>query len=222
MSADELKLAHPDDVYKDDDGQFFADLERASYNLRRKYLRLKKNAQDERAVFETVFSGLKEAVVTVDPDLRIISFNTAFMEQFKWAPQSINANYHLHDVIREPEVLDLFRKTFQEHNKLQKDLGKFHLFVSLLPSVEDYENWALGVFYDMSEIQKTEKIRVDFVANASHELRTPLTVIRGYADLLSSKIAKEKQEYIEFIKPIVESSHNMTLLLDDLLNLSKL
>ena len=86
MRADELKLDRPDDAYEDDDGHFFADLERASYTLRRKYLRLKKNAFDERAVFETIFSGLTEAVVTVDRHLRIISFNTAFMQQFKWAP----------------------------------------------------------------------------------------------------------------------------------------
>lgn len=69
MRADELKLDRPDDAYEDDDGHFFSDLERASYTLRRKYLRLKKNSSDERAVFETIFSGLTEAVVTVDPDL---------------------------------------------------------------------------------------------------------------------------------------------------------
>lgn len=222
MRADELKLDRPDDAYEDDDGHFFADLERASFTLRRKYLRLKKNASDERAVFETIFSGLTEAVVTVNPDLRIISFNSAFMQQFKWAPASSTANYFLQDVIREPEILDTFKQVFAGEKPEKKNVGEFQLFASLLPSVEDHKTWALGVFYDMSEIQKTEKIRVDFVANASHELRTPLTVIRGYADLLNSNLQKENSALSELARPIVESSHHMTLLLNDLLNLSRL
>jgi two-component system, OmpR family, phosphate regulon sensor histidine kinase PhoR len=222
MKADELKLDRPADVFQDDDGHFFSDLERASYTLRRKYLRLKKNTADERAVFETIFSGLNEAVVTIDPDLRIISFNTAFMKQFKWAPASSTANYFLQDVIREPEILETFKQVFSSANADTKNVGEYQLFASLLPSVEDHKTWALGVFYDMSEIQKTEKIRVDFVANASHELRTPLTVIRGYADLLNTNLQKENSPLTELSKPIVESAHNMTLLLNDLLNLSRL
>ncbi|AZZ35949.1 hypothetical protein CIK05_03790 [Bdellovibrio sp. qaytius] len=222
MRADELKLDRPDDAYEDDDGHFFSDLERASFTLRRKYLRLKKNAFDERAVFETIFSGLTEAVVTIDRHLRIISFNSAFMQQFKWAPANSHSSYYLQDVIREPEILEAFKKVFAGSEAERKTIGDFQLFASLLPSVEDHKTWALGVFYDLSEIQKTEKIRVDFVANASHELRTPLTVIRGYADLLNSNLQKDSSSLVELSKPIVESAHNMTLLLNDLLNLSRL
>lgn len=222
MRADELKLDRPDDVYEDDDGHFFSDLERASYTLRRKYLRLKKNASDERAVFETIFSGLTEAVVTVDRHLRIISFNSAFMQQFKWAPANSTSSYYLQDVIREPEILEAFKKVFDSSEVERKTIGEHHIFVSPLPSVEDHKTWALGVFYDISEIQKTEKIRVDFVANASHELRTPLTVIRGYADLLNANLQKENSSHTELSKPIVESAHHLTLLLNDLLNLSRL
>lgn len=222
MKADELKLDSPDDAYDDDDGHFFSDLERASYTLRRKYLRLKKNSSDERAVFETIFSGLTEAVVTIDRHLRIISFNAAFMQQFKWAPANVNTSYYLQDVIREPEILEAFKKVFAGGEAERKNIGEYQLFASILPSVEDHKTWALGVFYDMSEIQKTEKIRVDFVANASHELRTPLTVIRGYADLLNANLQKEASGYAELSRPIVESAHHMTLLLNDLLNLSRL
>ena len=222
MRADELKLDHPDQLFEDEDGQFFADLERASYNLRRKYLRLKKNTQDERAVHETMFSGLKEAVVTVDPDLHIISFNSAFMQMFGWAPVSTAQASVLQDVVRDPEVLKVFKESFTSRKKMNLDFGSYQLFVTVLPQVEDYDQWALGVFYDMSEIQKTEKIRVDFVANASHELRTPLTVIRGYSELLHNKLAKENSNLVELTKPVVESAHHMTMLLDDLLNLSKL
>ena len=224
MKADEEKLARPDDVFNSE-SDLFSDLERASYTLRRKYLRLKKNSQDEKSVFETVFSGLEEAIVTVDPQLKIISFNSAFMKMFNWSPDPqlvLGQHYYLHDVVRAPEVLENFKKTFNHQETLKNEYKGYRLFISLLPTVEDHEKWALGVFYDLSEIQKTEKIRVDFVANASHELRTPLTVIRGYTDLLHSQLTTDQSDYLKLVKPILESSHNMTLLLDDLLNLSKL
>lgn len=222
MRADMQMLESAGHLFEDQDGQFFADLERASSHLRRKYLRLKKNVQDERAAHETMFSGLKEAVVTVDPDLHIVSFNSAFMQMFSWAPLSTSQTSVLQDVVRDPEVLKVFKESFSSKQKMNLDFGSYQLFVTVLPQVEDYDQWALGVFYDMSEIQKTEKIRVDFVANASHELRTPLTVIRGYSELLHNKLAKENSTLIELTKPIVESAHHMTMLLDDLLNLSKL
>ena len=52
----------------------FADLERAALSLRKKYLRLKRQSLEERKGYESVFSGLKEAIVTVDQNLRIISY----------------------------------------------------------------------------------------------------------------------------------------------------
>lgn len=228
MKSDEAKLSQPGDLYTDDDGHFFSDLERASLNLRRKYLRLKKNSADERAVYETIFSGLREAVVTFDADLKIISFNTAFMQQFQWAPLSIQSsivdkNFFLHEVIRDPEVLDLFKLVFKKPILERQNKGNSQLFVTLLPAVEDHKIWALAVFYDMTEIQKAEKMRVDFVANASHELRTPLTVIRGYADLLNTQLQKtQNQSLLDLSKPILENAHHMTLLVNDLLNLSRL
>ncbi len=221
MRADEVALDKPADAYESSD-DFFSDLERASSSLRRKYLRLKKNSNDERKAYETVFSGLKEGIVTVDQNLKIISFNTRFMQLFGWSENISGQNTYLQDIIRQPEIIESFKKIFIDQKIIKSSSEQMEIFISPLPSLDENQKWVMGVFYDLSETQKMDQIRVDFVANASHELRTPLTVIKGYSDLLLQKMKSEKNENLQMIEPIVESTQSMTLLLDDLLNLSKL
>ncbi len=224
MRADEIALDKPADAYESSD-DFFSDLERASASLRRKYLRLKKNSNDERKAYETVFSGLKEGIVTVDQNLKIISFNTRFMQLFQWS-ENISAqkvsNIYLQDIIRQPEVIESFKKIFSDQKIIKSESEHLEIFISPLPSLDENQKWAMGVFYDHSEALKIDQIRIDFVANASHELRTPLTVMKGYSDLLLEKIKSTNPDLKNLVGPIVESTQNMALLLDDLLNLSKL
>lgn len=224
MRADEIALDKPFDAYESSD-DFFSDLERASASLRRKYLRLKKNSKDEQKAYETVFSGLKEGIVTVDQNLKIISFNTRFMQLFNWSEnlstQKMTTIY-LQDIIRQPEVIESFKKIFIDQEVIKTESDRMEIFISPLPVLDENQKWAMGVFYDLSEAKKIDQIRVDFVANASHELRTPLTVIKGYSDLLLQKMKSENSTQIALVEPIVESTQSMTLLLDDLLNLSKL
>lgn len=221
MKSEDIESTKIGNIYAQSD-EDFADLERAAMSLRKKYLRLRRQSQEERRGYETVFSGLKEAIVTVDQDLRIISFNSCFMNFFKWAPVKEHANYFLHDVIRDPQIIKTFKKTFLQKSIQKNEIDMYQLFVTPLPSRIENESWCLGVFYDLSEIRKTEKIRIDFVANASHEMRTPLTVLKGYSEILSKKL-KEKnlqQEY-DLLQPVLQSSDQMSDLMDELLNLSK-
>ena len=223
MKAEEADFAEINNVFDRPD-EDFADLERAAMGLRKKYLRLKRQSAEERTGYETVFSGLKEAIVTVDQNLKIISFNASFLSYFKWVPLKNQANYFLHDVVRDPSIIATFKKTFQNNSSQKNESEELQLFVTPLPSRLENQTWCLGVFYDLSEIRRTEKMKVDFVANASHELRTPLTVIKGYSDLLLKKIngPQPNPELIELVKPIVASSESMSELVEDLLSLSKL
>lgn len=222
MKAEESDFAKINHVLDRAD-EDFADLERAALGLRKKYLRLKKQSLEERTGYETVFSGLKEAIVTVDQNLKIISFNSAFLTHFRWAPLENQTTYFLQDVIRDPGIIKTFKSTLEKAMAQRIEGDELQLFVTPLPSRIENQTWCLGVFYDLSELRKNEKIRIDFVANASHELRTPLTVIKGYSDLLLKKInAEKKTEWLELVLPLVQSSESMTELMDDLLSLSKL
>lgn len=71
------------------------------------------------------------------------------------------------------------------------------------------------------ELQNTEILRSDFVANVSHEFKTPLTAIEGYAMLLQREnIPKEKRE--EYLKKIIGNARNLSVLTGNILRLSKL
>lgn len=203
----------------------FADLERAALSLRRKYLRLRNQFHEERKGYETVFSGLKEGIVTVDHNLKIISFNDSFMNFFSWMPDKIQPNTYLQDIIREPQVITTFKNTFDSAKINKTEVDQFQLFVTPLPSRNENERWSMGVFYDLSEIKKTEKIRIDFVANASHEMRTPLTVIKGYSELIKQKVehgTSDGNELLELLNPVLQSADQMSDLMNRLLNLSRL
>lgn len=221
MKAEDIDNLHIGNIFSQVD-EDFSDLERAALSLRKKYLRLRRHSQEERKGYETVFSGLKEGIVTVDQNLRIISFNPAFMHFFNWAPVKEQPNYFLQDVIRDPQIISTFKNTFERSDIHKSEVDRFQLFVTPLPSRIESEKWCLGVFYDLSELRKTEKIRIDFVANASHEMRTPVTVIKGYADLLKQSLeATQSQSQLELLGPILQSTDQLSDLMDELLNLSK-
>lgn len=221
MKAEDIDNLQIGNIFSQTD-EDFSDLERAALSLRKKYLRLRRQSQEERKGYETVFSGLKEGIVTVDQNLRIISFNSSFMNFFNWAPLKEQPNYFLQDVIRDPQIISTFKNTFENSQIHKNEVDLFQLFVTPLPSRNENESWCLGVFYDLSEIRKTEKIRIDFVANASHEMRTPLTVIKGYSELLKQKLEiSNSQEQMDLLKPILQSTDQLSDLMDELLNLSK-
>lgn len=74
----------------------------------------------------------------------------------------------------------------------------------------------------MAEIEKTERLRRDFVANVSHELRTPLTVMRGYTGVLLDGIADTPAQATTYLRIIQEETIRLERLVKDLLDLSRL
>jgi two-component system phosphate regulon sensor histidine kinase PhoR len=74
---------------------------------------------------------------------------------------------------------------------------------------------------DLSERRRTEKIRVDFVANASHELRTPLASLVGFIETLQGPARDDPAARERFLKIMHDQGTRMSRLVDDLLSLSR-
>ncbi|XKH50876.1 PAS domain S-box protein [Chryseomicrobium palamuruense] len=92
------------------------------------------------------------------------------------------------------------------------------------PVIGEYGKW-LGmviVIHDITELKHLEKVRQDFVANVSHELKTPVTSIKGFTETLLYGAYQKEETLLEFLEIIKLESDRLQLLIDDLLDLSKM
>jgi two-component system, OmpR family, phosphate regulon sensor histidine kinase PhoR len=80
---------------------------------------------------------------------------------------------------------------------------------------------AVAVLRDLTETERVEKTRRDFIANVSHELRTPLTSIQGYAETLLDSTPENGAPTREFLEIIRKNSGRMSRLTEDLLTLAR-
>lgn len=76
--------------------------------------------------------------------------------------------------------------------------------------------------YTRSELGKTEELRRDLMANVSHDLKTPLTMIKAYAEMGMDLHSNNKKKREEDLKIITSEVDRLTLLVNDILDLSKI
>ena len=81
---------------------------------------------------------------------------------------------------------------------------------------------ATGFFRDVTDEQKLEKTRRDYVANISHELRTPLQTLRGLIEPLADGMVKNEEDKLRYYNIILNETLRLSRLIDDMLELSKL
>lgn len=73
-----------------------------------------------------------------------------------------------------------------------------------------------------SEISKTENLRKDLMANVSHDLKTPLTMIKAYAEMIRDLSGNNPEKREKHLQVIIDETDRLTVLVNDMLNLSKL
>lgn len=91
---------------------------------------------------------------------------------------------------------------------IQKEMGKIEGLIAIL--------------YDITEQEKIDQERREFVANVSHELRTPLTTMRSYLEALADGAWKDDELAPQFLNVTQTETERMIRLVNDLLQLSKL
>lgn len=72
------------------------------------------------------------------------------------------------------------------------------------------------------EVNKSGKLQKDLLANVSHDLKTPLTMIKAYAEMIKDISGDNKEKREKHTQVIIEEADRLTLLVNDILNLSKL
>lgn len=120
---------------------------------------------------------------------------------------------HLAHLVREPQFLDyLTQEKFDSELRFDNKALQIHPYGL---------GRALLLVRDVTDVERAEQMRVDFVANVSHEIRTPLTVISGFIETLQS-LELSPQEQKHYLKLMETQSLRLGALVADLLTLSKL
>lgn len=125
------------------------------------------------------------------------------------------------------ELNDLKNKVLENPETRVSELvwqGRY-IALTMTPLYEPGENAVRGVvavFRDVTEERTLDRMRKDFVASVSHELRTPLAMMQGYGEALLDEFGEDPEQRAELTGIILEETHRMKRLVNDLLDLAQL
>jgi two-component system phosphate regulon sensor histidine kinase PhoR len=180
----------------------------------------------ESARRESILASMVEGVVAVDSELQITFCNDSFRRVVGTA-DSISESQPLLEVLRDPELLSMFTHVLESHQPMKQRVrlagAEGRSFeVQVTPLAGTVRGGAIAIFYDISDLERLERVRRDFVANVSHELRTPLTAISGYAETLLEGALEDQENNRRFVEIIKSHATRLGNIASDLLALSEL
>lgn len=88
--------------------------------------------------------------------------------------------------------------------------------------IEEINELSNALNYVSTEINKTNELRRDLMANVSHDLKTPLTMIKAYSEMIRDISYKDKEKMTNNLNTIIEETDRLNLLVEDILTLTKL
>jgi two-component system phosphate regulon sensor histidine kinase PhoR len=124
-------------------------------------------------------------------------------------------------ILRKPSFVQyIVRQNYRDPVRLTS-MGKFEQFTLDVQIFPYGDKQKLILSQDVSQVEKTDAMRRDFVANVSHELKTPLTVLMGFLETLTElNLSKEDQR--RYLDLMAMQAGQMKTLVEDLLTLAKL
>jgi two-component system phosphate regulon sensor histidine kinase PhoR len=175
---------------------------------------------------EAILSSMAEGVLAVDADLRVIFWNSALLRAVG-APKSIPEKTRLLELIRDSKLADMLSATVRTRearkDRLKISAADGRLFeVQAAPLTVGANRGAIAVFYDITDLERLEQVRKDFVANVSHEFRTPLATVIGYSETLLEGALDDPHNNRQFIETIRTNAVRLNSIAADLLVLSQL
>ena len=182
---------------------------------------------EDRSQLLAMLTSMVEGVMVLDRRGRVLQINPALERMFDVTRMEARG-HPCSDVFRHPQLDTLVsavltKRTNQEDEILLHPSGRrLHIEASVTESYGENDACAILVFHDMTELRRLEMVRKDFVANVSHELRTPLTSIKGYIEALLDGAKDDPKTSTQFLNIILKQSDRLNLILEDLLQLSKI
>ena len=210
-------------IYSDDE---LGQLGQAINDLSLKIKEAQESTESERQRLDSVLRHMSDGVIATDRRVRIVIMNTAALDIL---------NLKSEKVIGIPllEILPLEeRVTFRELLETQQERlihleedgedSMIQCEFSVIQRESGFISGLVCVLTDVTEQQKIERERRNFVSNVSHELRTPLTSIKSYTEALVDGAWENKEIAPGFLNVIETETDRMMRMITDLLNLSRM
>ncbi len=208
----------PEDYYEEL-APFLTTIRRQKRELRQQLERLRQ----ERDTIVDITGNMREGLVLIDKEKNILSVNPAALELL----EAGNWNYTGNNILclsREPLLKEGVDKALEGEGSdcLIRCGGRdCRLLVSPVLREETLAG-AIVLIMDVTQQQKSERMRREFSANVSHELKTPLTAISGYAEVIQTGMAHTPGDIRDFAGRITKEAARLLGLIDDIIRLSSL
>ncbi|CAG9619601.1 two-component system histidine kinase PnpS [Sutcliffiella rhizosphaerae] len=177
----------------------------------------------------TLIESMGSGIILIDGRGYVNLINKAYKDTFHADPTEYLYRLY-YEAIEHKEVVTLIEEIFMTEVNVRKQLllplqierRHFDVYGAPIISINDEWKGIALVFHDITELKKLEQMRKDFVANVSHELKTPITSIKGFSETLLDGAMNDKETLEYFLSIILKESDRLQVLIEDLLDLSKL
>ena len=182
-----------------------------------------RNLRKERDKLELIISGMSEGLIAIDNQWNIIHANTAFLE----LTELDRASRLLDEPNRFDSLNAMLRRCMDsgEAETMEWENPSHRVIQATVTARRDDSGAISGVvclMRDVSEGQRMEQLRREYVANVSHELRTPLTGIRGMVEPLIDGCYDTEEERLECYRIIWKETIRLEKLVGEMLDMSRL
>ena len=210
-------------IYSDDE---LGQLGQAINDLSFKIKEAQENSESERQRLDSVLRHMSDGVIATDRRGRIVIMNTAALDILNLKSEKVIGIPLLSILPLEEKVT--FRELLEtQHERLihLEEDGEDSIVqceFSVIQRESGFISGLVCVLTDVTEQQKIDRERRNFVSNVSHELRTPLTSIKSYTEALVDGAWENKEIAPGFLKVIETETDRMMRMITDLLNLSRM
>nr|WP_249119906.1 cell wall metabolism sensor histidine kinase WalK [Lactiplantibacillus plantarum] len=210
-------------VYSDDE---LGQLAKSINNLSIRVEESQESTEAERRRLDSVLSHMSDGVIATDRRGNITIINETASDFMDVTAEKaignsildilkIRDDYSLRDLIENQDELML------DFSSNERDLI-LNAYFSLIQRESGFISGLVCVLHDVTEQQKIDNDRKQFVSNVSHELRTPLTSLRSYIEALSDGAWKDPEVAPGFLKVTQEETDRMIRMINELLSLSRM
>ncbi|MDO8812306.1 MAG: phosphate regulon sensor histidine kinase PhoR [Gallionella sp.] len=190
------------------------------YKMVKRHNQTKLQLAAELQHIEQATAALPEGVAILNDANRIEWCNPLAQQHFDLDPKR-DFMQDITYLVRQPEFIEYLQKSNFSEPLIMRPARHDDMVLSI-KFIPYGENKRLLISRDITQLERIESMRRDFVANVSHELRTPLTVVNGYVENLQDMPDLSQDSARRALQLMAEQTRRMENLVADLLTLSHL